>query len=135
MKYIRQAHLIYAVVFALFNSTVLKLGTGSTFHAALAFVLGLWLLSAVGVMFWKKWAWASSVVCMSLLWLLVAANLTAAIRTHPFHSDWLKDILLVVVLTIFPLTVGLCGLIKTRKQYSEQKPEAIQMPTNAGRVR
>jgi len=60
VKFFRYAHLIYTGFFALCALTVLRLGSGPGFHLALKVILATWLVSAVGLLFRKRWAWLGS---------------------------------------------------------------------------
>lgn len=128
MKYFRHAHLVYAALFALCIVTgVLKLGMRPVSHI----ILASWLASAVGLMYRERWAWTGSLISMSLMLVVLLVNLVVAIGCQPSHSDWLKDIILLIVLNVLPVILGLVGLLRMRSECWMQKQGTEQMPTTA----
>jgi len=124
MKYLRYAHLIYAVVFALCAMTMLRLGVGIGFHFVLGAVLVTWLVSAVGLLLKKPWAWLGSTTAVALIWLLLVANLIIALRTEPGHSDYVLDIVILLAAFLAPLTAALFGLWASRDHYRKSSRTA-----------
>jgi len=120
MKYFRHAHLIYAAFFALCALTTLRLGTGVGFHIVFKTLLAAWLFSTMGLIFRKRWAWFGSVTCVALVWLLLAVNLAAAVRTDPGHSDYAQDLSILVLFFFLPVTASLFLLWTSRSEYRNQ---------------
>jgi hypothetical protein len=114
MPYFRYAHLIYAMLFALCALTFLRLGTSPVFSAGLVVILVVWLASAAGWFFRAKWAWTGSFISMASVWLLLVVNLAKSIGTRPGHEDWLKDIVLLTVCGLLPVTLGIVSLFRMR---------------------
>ena len=131
MKYFRHAHLIYVAFFTFCVLTILRLGTGAGFHIAFGILLAAWLVSAVGLIFRKQWAWIGSLICISVVWLFLVVNLTVAIRTQPGHTDYLKDIFLLTVFNVLTVTLGLWGLFRMRNDCCLRKEKSTGMPTAA----
>lgn len=131
MKCFRHVHLIYAAFFTLCALTILRLGTGAGFYIAFGILLAAWLVSAVGLMFRKQWAWIGSLICVSVVWLFLVVNLTASIMTRPGHADYFKDILLLTVFNILTVILGLWGLFRMRNDCCLRKEKSTGMPTTA----
>jgi len=61
--------------------------------------------------------------------LLLVATFIVAIRTDPGHSDYLRDLVILVVLFLLPVTASLYGLWKTRADDSPRLSGTREMPT------
>jgi hypothetical protein len=117
MKYFRYAHLIYAGLFLLSTLTVLRLGTGIGFYVAFNAILAVWLVSAVGLVFQKRWGWFGSISTVPVVWLLLLVNVAVALRNDPGQSDYAKDLMILTGVFWLPVTLSLYALWRMKGDY------------------